>query len=278
MVADINGDMAVDALDLSILYNNFGTGTTVSQGDINMSAPGDDIIDAADAGVMYAAYSGDNGSQGTGSASAIYDPATGEIVVTVDGVNNWYIESATAGLTLSVAAGLGLSNPPHYRQRCTHWRDRDPAVFIFWSQPRQCCRTRPCCWRSDDLLDAGLGSALESQPVGHPVARGTISHTRANEYQPGAIRSSCSGNTPKKETCRLAIAGSLCLRLLFCFFCFCVWQVGSCRANKLNGRKTRSLCCRPKSKRIELLFLLRCHNRDVGLQIGAYFSHTLHCI
>jgi len=103
---DINGDLTVNALDISILFNNFGSGTTVAQGDINLSAPGDDLIDAADIGVMYAAFTFEAGSQTSGSASAQYHPATGEIVVSVDGVNNWYIESASSSLTNDAHTGL----------------------------------------------------------------------------------------------------------------------------------------------------------------------------
>ena len=46
--ADINDNLTLDAADIDILFDNFGSGTTVSQGDINLTAPGDDLIDAAD--------------------------------------------------------------------------------------------------------------------------------------------------------------------------------------------------------------------------------------
>ena len=103
---DINGDLIVDAADLGILLSNFGSGTTVSQGDINLAAPGDDMIDAADIGVMYAAYNGDPGPATLGTATAEYDPATGQIVVSVDGVNNWYIERVSSSLTIDAHTGL----------------------------------------------------------------------------------------------------------------------------------------------------------------------------
>ncbi|MEO2050074.1 MAG: PQQ-dependent sugar dehydrogenase [Pirellulales bacterium] len=113
--ADINGDLIVDAADIDILFDNFGSGTTVSQGDINQTAPGDDLIDAADVGVMFAALVGDlsPASQGTisqGLGTAEYDPSTGNIVVTVDNVNNWYVESASSSLTGYTLAALPDTN------------------------------------------------------------------------------------------------------------------------------------------------------------------------
>ena len=39
------------------------------------------------------------GDPGAGMAAAGYDPMTGQIVVSINGVNNWYVESASGGLT-----------------------------------------------------------------------------------------------------------------------------------------------------------------------------------
>ncbi|MCA9230505.1 MAG: PQQ-dependent sugar dehydrogenase [Planctomycetales bacterium] len=99
LTADINGDLVVDETDLAILLNNFGTGTTVSQGDINLAAPGDNLVDAADAGVMLASLAAPSAPEIPGTATAEYNPATGEIIVTVDSVSNWYIESGSSSLT-----------------------------------------------------------------------------------------------------------------------------------------------------------------------------------
>lgn len=74
---DINGDFAVDAADIGVMFANWGTGTTVAEGDINAAAPADDLIDAADFGVLAANFTGDPGPAGPGEARAEYDPATG---------------------------------------------------------------------------------------------------------------------------------------------------------------------------------------------------------
>jgi|GEM_PF-1162314 len=104
--ADINGDFVVDTSDYNLLAANFGTGTTVAEGDINLAAPGDERVDAADVGILFAAFAVDPGSAVPGTAIAQYDPATGQIVVSVSDVNNWYVESASASLTGAVPTGL----------------------------------------------------------------------------------------------------------------------------------------------------------------------------
>jgi len=102
---DITGDGSVNGVDVAELLSNFSTGTLVSEGDINLAISGDDLVDAADAGVMYPAYIGGPGPPG-GTVSAEYDPVTGQIIVSVNDVNNWYIESASSSLTAAAPSNL----------------------------------------------------------------------------------------------------------------------------------------------------------------------------
>lgn len=101
---DLDLDFAskIDAADFGLLAGGFGTGTTYASGDITA----DDLVDAADIGVMFTNWTGDPGPAGPGTAVAEYDPTTGQIIVSVDGVNNWYVESASSSLTGDGPAGL----------------------------------------------------------------------------------------------------------------------------------------------------------------------------
>ena len=110
---DLNGDDLTDAGDFGILAGNFGTAVTptTTDGDINWTAAaangGDDFVDAADIGVMFGAWTGDHPPATPGSATAHYDPATGEIDVDVNGVVNWYVENVgSASMTGDAPAGL----------------------------------------------------------------------------------------------------------------------------------------------------------------------------
>ncbi|MEO2046306.1 MAG: PEP-CTERM sorting domain-containing protein [Pirellulales bacterium] len=115
--SDINGDLFVDAADAGAMIGNFGTGTLLSEGDI----VDDNIIDAADAGLLIndfgTAY--DPGPSAANSAIAEYNIFTGKIVVSANGVSNWYVESASGGMTgpdsigdvLPIAGGLVTDNP-----------------------------------------------------------------------------------------------------------------------------------------------------------------------
>lgn len=58
--------------------------------------------------ILPCAASAFPGPVGTGEACAFYDPVTGEIVISYNGINNWYIESATDSLTGASPAGLPL--------------------------------------------------------------------------------------------------------------------------------------------------------------------------
>jgi len=130
---------------------SFGSGTTVAQGDINLAAPGDDLIDAA-------------GSQTSGSASAQYDPSTGQIVVSVDGVNNWYIESASSSLTNDahsgrLAASLVTDNDT---------RIGETTLALFSYSDQNLGNVAEAGLPLDDLRiywNAGLGQPLEMQQV-----------------------------------------------------------------------------------------------------------------
>jgi len=112
-VGDLNGDSQTDASDFGILAGNFGSvGTpTTTDGDINWTAAdangGDDLVDAADIGVMFGTWTGDHGPAGAGEVTAHYDPATGEIEVDVNGVVNWYVEDVgSAAMTGDAPVGL----------------------------------------------------------------------------------------------------------------------------------------------------------------------------
>jgi len=97
MPGDINGDMAVNAVDAGTMFANWGSGpATVAQGNID---GGPDDINAVDAGLLFANWTTDPGPAGPGQAIADYDPNTGEIIVSIEGVNNWFIQSASGGLT-----------------------------------------------------------------------------------------------------------------------------------------------------------------------------------
>ncbi len=94
-LADINGDLSIDQTDADLMNGNWAQSGT---GDLNL----DFVVDAADAGEQFEDWT-DNPVVGTGVASAVYDPATGEITVTADDIVNWYIEGPLSGTPLSLA-------------------------------------------------------------------------------------------------------------------------------------------------------------------------------
>ena len=101
----------VDALDFGVFATNFDSGISTDnlwqEGDLN----GDKRIDAADAGEMFSSWTGDHPPAAPGSATAHYDPTTGEIEIDVNGVVNWYIEEVGgAVMTGDAPAGLLPAN------------------------------------------------------------------------------------------------------------------------------------------------------------------------
>lgn len=100
--ADFTLDNRVDAADIGALLGGFDGGVADrlwQQGD----ATGDKRVDAADVGQVLAHFTGDPGPTPAGTAKAEYNPATGAIKVSVNGVLSWYVESLTGGLTGSAA-------------------------------------------------------------------------------------------------------------------------------------------------------------------------------
>ena len=88
-IGDFDMDGNVDAADSSVVFGNWGmVDRLYSEGE----ASGDDIIDAADAGVIFGNWTSDPSPAVSGTASAEYNPVTGEISVSVNGVVNWYVE------------------------------------------------------------------------------------------------------------------------------------------------------------------------------------------
>ena len=110
---DINNDGGTDAADFGILAGNFGTAGphSTQDGDINWTAAsgsgGDELVDAADAGVMFGGWTGDAPPAGAGEATATYNPYTGQIEVSVNGVVNWYVENVGSSI-MTGAAPSGL--------------------------------------------------------------------------------------------------------------------------------------------------------------------------
>lgn len=88
---DINGDGAADAADAGLMFGNWAN---VGTGDCS----GDGVVDAADAGVLFGEWTGDPTAE-PGTVAAEYNVTTGEIKVAINDVVNWYIESASGGLT-----------------------------------------------------------------------------------------------------------------------------------------------------------------------------------
>ncbi|MEO2045840.1 MAG: PEP-CTERM sorting domain-containing protein [Pirellulales bacterium] len=120
--SDINGDTFVDGSDASSLIANFGAtgaGAVLANGDI----VDDDIIDAADASFLIADFSTapDPGPAdgSVGDAIAEYNIFTGRIIVSVDQVENWFVESLSGGMigpdnasaVLPLSGGLVSDNP-----------------------------------------------------------------------------------------------------------------------------------------------------------------------
>lgn len=106
--SDINGDLFVDAADAGALINGLGaTGSdvTLANGNIN----GDGFIDGADAGLLISDFSNsyDDAAEGTAaSATATYNPWTGEVIIDVENVSNWYLESLSGSLSGDASAVL----------------------------------------------------------------------------------------------------------------------------------------------------------------------------
>jgi hypothetical protein len=113
---DLNEDGFRDGADFGIIATNFGAGAFDSKdGDINWTAAsgtgGDELVDAADIGVLFGNWTGDVPEAGAGSATACYDPATGNIEVDINGVVNWYVEDVgSASMTGAAPVGLNPAN------------------------------------------------------------------------------------------------------------------------------------------------------------------------
>ena len=107
---DLNGDGAVDAADAGIMFSVWNT----DGGDSGADKNGDNIVEAADAGQLFAAWTGEAPAAGAGQATAAYDPGTGLIEISANGVVNVFVESASSALTPGAAdaapAGLLASD------------------------------------------------------------------------------------------------------------------------------------------------------------------------
>ena len=95
LVGDLNDDGAVDAADAGIMFGVWGTDGGDSGADLN----NDGVIDAADAGALFAAWTGEAPAAAAGEATAAYNPASGLIEISANGVVNAFVESASGSLT-----------------------------------------------------------------------------------------------------------------------------------------------------------------------------------
>jgi hypothetical protein len=111
---DWNGDGGVDAADVGLFTANWGAGNAdgivrgIGDSTGNPASGPDGNVDAADAGSLIANWTGDPGPAGAGQAIAEYNKLTGEIIVSVNGVNNWYLESQSGGFGPPGSAPLNL--------------------------------------------------------------------------------------------------------------------------------------------------------------------------
>ncbi|MDA0661181.1 MAG: hypothetical protein O3C60_20460 [Planctomycetota bacterium] len=112
---DSNMDQIVDGLDLSIVFSNWALDDRLfHEGDAN----NDHLVDGLDVAQVFSNWTSDSSSTTsfTQSISGTFNPQTGEVTVSSDGVANWFLQSDTGGLafenafeTLSGFEGVALS-------------------------------------------------------------------------------------------------------------------------------------------------------------------------
>lgn len=103
---DFNMDGSLDAADVGSIVSNWARDDALMQeGDAN----NDHLVDGEDVGILLEAWSADPGPASAGSVVAEYDTTTGEIIVSVDGVLNWFIEAADGA---AIMTGDPVANLP----------------------------------------------------------------------------------------------------------------------------------------------------------------------
>ena len=118
---------------------------------------------------MNMATYADPGPAPPGKAIAQYDITTGEIVVSIDGVNNWYIESASNGLTGDVPI-LGLV--PGALPSDTDSIIGETAFAVATAIDHSLGNVAATFLPGDDLTinwNAGLGAPLQTQRIYGPL-------------------------------------------------------------------------------------------------------------
>ena len=88
--ADFNLDGRVDHADISVLTDNFGRSDALWQ---ESDSSGDHVVDGLDMIGLTREWTGVPGPSVAGSATAEYDPVTGEISVSVENVLGWILVS-----------------------------------------------------------------------------------------------------------------------------------------------------------------------------------------
>jgi len=103
---DADLDTSVNGVDADVMIANWETGAAPgdewNEGDFN----GDTAVNAVDAGFAIANWTADPGTADPGTATAQYDARSGGMIVTVNGVVNWYIQSLSGGFTGDPPSGL----------------------------------------------------------------------------------------------------------------------------------------------------------------------------
>ena len=75
---DLNGDQLIDAADVGVMFGNWGSiGSGSADGNLN----GDEFIDAADAGIMFANWGAGSSPAAAFAATAVPEPSTGILFV-----------------------------------------------------------------------------------------------------------------------------------------------------------------------------------------------------
>ena len=110
--ANLDAIGGVDAADAGIMFANW-TSDSDPISDINS----DLTVDAADAGVLFSQWTGDPGEAPAGSALAEYNAATGQLLISANGVVNAFVESNSGALVPGdlpdVPAGVLPSKNPN---------------------------------------------------------------------------------------------------------------------------------------------------------------------
>jgi PEP-CTERM motif-containing protein len=95
--SDIDGNLSVGSSDAGRLIAGFNTGSTLAEGDID----GNGVVDNADAGLLISdfntQYDPGPANGNVGDAIAEYNTDTGRIIISVDQVQNWWIEGPMTG-------------------------------------------------------------------------------------------------------------------------------------------------------------------------------------